>query len=312
MNKTLNLFVPVLLGILVFGAAAPSAFAATPEILSFSPADNATNVSVNVQPTLTFSEAIDTSTIKSGNIELRDYSTNLKVDTVLTYSAGNIVTFILSSPLEYNKQYYFFVGTGVKDVSGNKFAADTWYAAEKNSHEFTTEAATLSSAKDITAFSFPEGGGVISGINIAVTVPFGTDVTAIVPTIAITGASVSPASGVAQNFTATTTYTVTASDGLTQTYAVKVTVLEQTQTAPDDETGEVTIDDETPEVVITNPTQDVAVTISSGTTSRGKVLGASTHRFIEEQINALISLLQSFFGVDQATANAIRAALEKP
>lgn len=147
---------------------------------------------------------------------------------------------------------------------------------------------------------------------VAVNVPFGTDVTAIVPTIAITGASVSPASGVAQNFTATTTYTVTASDGLTQAYAVKVTVLEQTQTEPDDETGEVTIDDETPEVVITNPTQDVAVTIRSGTTSRGRVLGASTHRFTTEQVNSIVELLQSFFGVDPAMANAIRAALEKP
>ncbi|MBU1327314.1 S8 family serine peptidase, partial [Patescibacteria group bacterium] len=46
-------------------------------------------------------------------------------------------------------------------------------------------------AKDITSFSFPEGSGVITGTNIAVSVPYGTNVTALVPTIVITGASVS-------------------------------------------------------------------------------------------------------------------------
>ncbi len=84
-------------------------------------------------------------------------------------------------------------------------------------------------AKAITAFTIPSQVGSTT-INeaahtIAVTVPFGTNVTALVPTIATsTGASVSPLSGVAHNFTATSTYTVTAADGSTQAYAVTVTV----------------------------------------------------------------------------------------
>ena len=49
--------------------------------------------------------------------------------------------------------------------------------------------------------------GTISGTGIALTVPFGTVVTAFKPTITITGKSVSPASGVAQNFTETVVYT---------------------------------------------------------------------------------------------------------
>ena len=59
---------------------------------------------------------------------------------------------------------------------------------------------------------------------IALTVPYGTVVTALVPTIVHTGASVSPASGTAQNFTSPVAYTVTAEDATTAVYTVTVTV----------------------------------------------------------------------------------------
>ncbi|MBI2444218.1 MAG: carboxypeptidase regulatory-like domain-containing protein [Candidatus Magasanikbacteria bacterium] len=78
--------------------------------------------------------------------------------------------------------------------------------------------------KDITLFSFPSATSTITGANIAVTVPSGTNVTALVPTIIHTGASVSPGSGAAQDFTNPVTYTVTALDGSTQAYTVTVTV----------------------------------------------------------------------------------------
>jgi len=85
-----------------------------------------------------------------------------------------------------------------------------------------------SSEKAITAFSFasPAATGVVNESlhTIALTVPYGTNVTALVPTIAITGASVSPASGAAHDFSSPVTYTVTAADATTQTYAVTVTV----------------------------------------------------------------------------------------
>lgn len=80
----------------------------------------------------------------------------------------------------------------------------------------------------ITAFNFttPVATGVIneSAKTIAVTVPFGTNVTALAPTITITGASTSPLSGVAQNFTNPVIYTATSSDGLTKPYTVTVNV----------------------------------------------------------------------------------------
>ena len=81
-------------------------------------------------------------------------------------------------------------------------------------------------AKAITAFGFtaPTTTGVINEAShtIAVTVPSGTDITALIPTIVIAGASISPLSGVAQNFTNPVTYTVTAADGSTQNYIVTV------------------------------------------------------------------------------------------
>jgi hypothetical protein len=84
------------------------------------------------------------------------------------------------------------------------------------------------SDKAITAFSFasPAAAGIVNEAMhlITVTVPYGTNRTALVPTITITGASVSPLSGVAQNFTSPVTYTVTATDSSTQPYLVGVTV----------------------------------------------------------------------------------------
>ncbi len=86
----------------------------------------------------------------------------------------------------------------------------------------------LSSDKSITAFGFasPPANGTVTEAthSITLTVPFGTDVTALAPNIVHNGASVSPASGDAQNFTAPVVYTVTAADSSTQDYTVTVTV----------------------------------------------------------------------------------------
>ncbi|MBV6646635.1 MAG: DUF5018 domain-containing protein [Cyclobacteriaceae bacterium] len=87
-----------------------------------------------------------------------------------------------------------------------------------------------SDAKDITSFVFegldPDVTGVITGTEIAADVPFGTDVTTLVPTIVISDlASVDPATGAAQDFTNAVNYTVTAQDGSDQVYTVTVTIL---------------------------------------------------------------------------------------
>ena len=86
-----------------------------------------------------------------------------------------------------------------------------------------------SNEKQITAFSFtmPQAVGVIneSTQTITVDVPEGTDVTALTPSITVSEkATVSPASGVKQDFTKPVTYTVTAEDGSIQKYTVIVTI----------------------------------------------------------------------------------------
>ena len=93
----------------------------------------------------------------------------------------------------------------------------------------------LSSAKEITAFSFTAGNnpeltedavGIIDGTNITVLVPDGTDVTALIATFATTGISVTvdgttQTSGTTANdFTSPVTYRVRAEDNTTRDYIV--------------------------------------------------------------------------------------------
>ena len=80
--------------------------------------------------------------------------------------------------------------------------------------------------KAITGFTLAGVDGSISdgAGTIQVQLPYGTDVTSLAPTIQYTGASVSPASGAAQDFTNPVTYTVTADDGTSKDYVVSVTV----------------------------------------------------------------------------------------
>ena len=83
----------------------------------------------------------------------------------------------------------------------------------------------LAPPKDITSFEVtPYGSATIIGNNITLSVPPGTSVTALVPAITINGVSVSPASGIAQDFTSTVDYTVAALDGSTNTYHVTISV----------------------------------------------------------------------------------------
>jgi len=104
----------------------------------------------------------------------------------------------------------------VADVSANLLATFTAMTVTNN---------VVSSEKDITSFSIasPAATGVINGTNITLNVPSTTDVTALVPTIVVSDyATVSPLTGVAQDFTNPVTYTVTAEDLSTKVYTVTV------------------------------------------------------------------------------------------
>ncbi|MEI6092336.1 MAG: hypothetical protein WCQ47_01470, partial [bacterium] len=134
----------------------------------------------------------------------------------------------------------------------------------------------VSSAKDITAFLIDESIGVINGTNITVTLPFGTtDLKALVPTITTTGTNVSPASGIAEDFTNPRTYRVTAADGSTKDYRVTVTV----SASSDKDILVFTLPNQIGSTVIANTsstTGAIAVTVPYGTSVANLVASFST------------------------------------
>ncbi|WP_342305841.1 DUF5018 domain-containing protein [Methanolobus sp. ZRKC5] len=102
-------------------------------------------------------------------------------------------------------------------------------AADSTTQEYVvTVTVAANPAKAITSFDFatPSVTGTVDegAKTVALTVPYGTDVTSLTPTIVHTGASVSPNTGIVQNYTNPVTYTVTAADSTTQEYVVTVTV----------------------------------------------------------------------------------------
>ena len=126
--------------------------------------------------------------------------------------------------------------TQVSGTTANNFTSPVIYtvtAADSSSTTYTvTVAVASSSAKAITAFSLAGVVGTINetGKTIAVTMPYGTDVTALVATFTTTGSSATVGSTAqvsgttANNFTSPVVYTVTAADSSSITYTVTVTV----------------------------------------------------------------------------------------
>ncbi|TXK84853.1 S-layer homology domain-containing protein, partial [Paenibacillus sp. N3.4] len=127
----------------------------------------------------------------------------------------------------------------VSGTTSNDFTSPVTYtvtAQDGTTKSYTvTVTITASSAKDLTAFSFeglqPAVTGTINGTNIALTVPHGTFVTALVATFTSSagstvkvGTTTQVSGTTANDFTSPVTYTVTAQDGTTKSYTVTVTV----------------------------------------------------------------------------------------
>jgi len=97
-----------------------------PSVTARTPAAGATNVSINISPSVTFSEAVDQSTI---TFTLRGGGS--AVPCTMSYS-GKKAVFTPAGPLSYNTKYTAIVSVGVKDLAGNAMPSDyTW--------TFTTE-----------------------------------------------------------------------------------------------------------------------------------------------------------------------------
>ena len=128
----------------------------------------------------------------------------------------------------------------------------------------TVETDTRSSAKAITGFTIDGVDGMISesDYTIAVTLPYGTDITSLTPTITVSANASVSSSGTAQDFTEPVRYTVTAEDESTQDYIVTVTVEADTQSSAKAITG-FTIDGV--DGMISESDHTIAVTLPYGT-----------------------------------------------
>lgn len=150
------------------------------------------------------------------------YTVNNASSTIIGISyATASSTFLAAITKGESHQTWNISGLANPVVTGNTLVVTAQDGTTVKTYTLT---AALNPAKDITSFSFSEGAGTITGTNIAVGVPFGTVVSALVPTIVLSGGTVSPLSGVAQDFANPVTYTVTAADSSTKVYTVTVTI----------------------------------------------------------------------------------------
>ena len=156
----------------------------------------------------------------------------------LTVPYGTDVTHLVATFTKTGGSVKVGSTTQVSGTTANDFTNPVTYTvtaadASKQNYVVTVTVASAD-AKAITAFSIPgqTGATVIdeAAKTIALTMPYGSGVTALVASFATTGASVAvaglpQASGVTANdFTSPVTYTVTAADASTQDYVVTVTV----------------------------------------------------------------------------------------
>jgi hypothetical protein len=107
-----------------------------PTVISSIPANAATSVSVSVLPSVTFSEAMNATSLSAATFTLKQGTTTIAG--TVAYS-GTTATFTPASALLAGTSYVGTIGTGAKDVAGNALASNyTW--------SFTTVA-----AGDVTA-----------------------------------------------------------------------------------------------------------------------------------------------------------------
>ncbi|MEI7901313.1 MAG: hypothetical protein WCK89_13765 [bacterium] len=155
----------------------------------------------------------------------RDPRVTIKYSTDgITFTSLHAINYAASG----NCAWVHLTGILVPGVVAVQFA----FGAQQNSAVGYAELCVQSalSTKDMQSFTFPSfGAATITGTNITMTVPYGTDVTALAPTYTHNGTSCSPASGSSQNFTSPVHYIVTAGDSSTQDYTVTVTVAPATK-----------------------------------------------------------------------------------
>jgi len=128
-----------------------------PTIASTSPSGSSNNILISSDITITFSEAIDPSTIDTTNVTLQDSNGN-SVGGVVSYN-NKVATFDPANDLNYSTTYTVTVGTGVRDTASNNLSAiSSW--------SFTTERPITLTPLTQTAQGRTSGGIVSLTFNI--------------------------------------------------------------------------------------------------------------------------------------------------
>jgi hypothetical protein len=98
-----------------------------PTVTAFSPTSGASNVAINTNATVTFSEALNAATVTSSTVFLRDANNVVVASTVAYNAATKIATLTPSAPLGNSKSYTIVVKggpAGVTDAAGNALVSD--------------------------------------------------------------------------------------------------------------------------------------------------------------------------------------------
>jgi hypothetical protein len=165
----------------------------------------------------------------------QDISGDIKAAITSVAATDSLGTAITLGAADYSVDALSPVNAGVNETATLRVPADRTSTGADIANTFTVY--IQRDAKAITAFYFTidgkrygagdgveSGSGSISGDDIAITVPYGTDVTAMTAEAIHTGASISPNPATATDYTGSRTYTVKAEDGTTRTCAVTVNV----------------------------------------------------------------------------------------
>ncbi len=143
--------------------AAPAVADMTPPVvLSVLPSMNATGVAVDSKPTVTFSEAMNASTISTSTFVIRQGTATIAG--TVAYS-GNTATFTPAVPLTAGTVYSGTIVAGVKDLAGNALAANyTW--------NFTTAAVVADVTTPTVSSVAPASGTTSFAVNGVITATF--------------------------------------------------------------------------------------------------------------------------------------------
>lgn len=172
--------------------------------------------------------------------------------------------------------------------------------AEDGSFEDYVATATVAAidAKDILSFRIPgQSGSVISGTDITVTVPYGTDKTSLTPAIIHTGVSISPETGTAQNFSSPVAYTVTDGAGSTKVYTVTVKIWVKTFGGTSPDLGKSSCTDSSGNVYVTGCFSGT-VDFGDGTVTSS---GASDVFILKYNANGDLQWVKTFGGLSGVT-----------